>query len=917
MTEGSQPLPAPGAHSQHLLLEEIINRGPAAVFLWRMAPGFPVDFVSENVVQFGYTPEDFTSGRVSWVAITHPEDRTRLELEVGEHLAAGRSAFRQHYRLRAAGGEWRWIEDRNVVIRDSSGEITHIQGIVLDVTERHLAEEASMAIMESAPLGMLIMQDGRFVYSNPAVSRMTGLSRETLLSMRQDEIPSHIHTDDREVVRRMVRKRLAGAATAQRYEARVRRPDGTFVWLEVLWTPIHHHGQPAMQGFYADITPRKTAEAALRQTLARLNEFEAIVNRSPAVVIVCDAVPPWPARFVSGNIRQFGYQDAQLLSGSVNGVSLIHPEDRSMVQSDVEKYLRQGVDAFLQEYRILTAAGAARWVEDRTQVFRDAQGGVSHLQCILLDITERRRAEEELRRVYTELERRVDARTRDLSRTTETLRREVARRTRAEQALRRHRDRLEALAADRTAALAQSEASFRAVADNANEGILVADAKGRHVYANACARRLTGRSRSELLAMNARELFAPEDRARVRRITLRRLSGGSSPRTYEANLLARDGRRIPVEITGSPTVWRGQRCTLGMIRDISERRRAEEERRRQRELLEYGERIAGMGSWQLDLGTMRLEASRELCRIHGIAPERFDGRLETVMRTLHPGDRARVQRETAHARRSRTPVPVEYRVPLADGSTRIVRAAVVGMRNARGRVTGTAGVAQDVTEQRRLEQQLIEVSNAEKRAIGHTLHDSLGQHLTGIAFLTGALERGLAARGAAETEAARRISALIHEGITQTRSIASGLSPVDMAEEGLAEALASLAEGTRNLYGIACRCTARKPGRVRNHEVATNLYHIAQEAVTNAIRHGRATDIRIHLVTGKRPRLAVRDNGRGMPEGGSTSRGLGLDIMRHRARMAGGQLQIGSAPGGGTVVATDFVDTATAGRICD
>jgi PAS domain S-box-containing protein len=117
--------------------ESLINRSPAVVFLWRVAEGWPVEFVSRNVIQFGYTAEDLTSGRVSWPGITHPEDVPRLEADVRRHLEAKTKEFFQEYRLITKSGEVRWIDDHTIAIFDAQGRITHYQGIIVDVTLRH------------------------------------------------------------------------------------------------------------------------------------------------------------------------------------------------------------------------------------------------------------------------------------------------------------------------------------------------------------------------------------------------------------------------------------------------------------------------------------------------------------------------------------------------------------------------------------------------------------------------------------------------------------------------------------------------------------------------------------------------------------------------------------------------------------
>lgn len=130
------------------LLEHIVNLGPAVVFRWRIADGWPVEYVSDNVRQFGYTADDFLSSRVSWPGITHPEDAPRIESEINTYLAQGVYRFSQAYRLIAASGETRWVQDWNLVLVDHEGALSHIQGIVLDVTEAKRAEEERRTLQE-------------------------------------------------------------------------------------------------------------------------------------------------------------------------------------------------------------------------------------------------------------------------------------------------------------------------------------------------------------------------------------------------------------------------------------------------------------------------------------------------------------------------------------------------------------------------------------------------------------------------------------------------------------------------------------------------------------------------------------------------------------------------------------------------
>jgi len=120
-------------------LQSIINRSPVVVFLWRVAEGWPVEYVSDSVRQFGYSAEDFTSGRVSWTAVTHPEDVPRLEAEVADYIQRGVREFRQEYRLIRRDGEARWVEDRTRALCDALGHVTHFQGVIFDVTAQRQA----------------------------------------------------------------------------------------------------------------------------------------------------------------------------------------------------------------------------------------------------------------------------------------------------------------------------------------------------------------------------------------------------------------------------------------------------------------------------------------------------------------------------------------------------------------------------------------------------------------------------------------------------------------------------------------------------------------------------------------------------------------------------------------------------------
>lgn len=218
-----------------------------------------------------------------------------------------------------------------------------------------------------------------------------------------------------------------------------------------------------------------------------------------------------------------------------------------------------------------------------------------------------------------------------------------------------------------------------------------------------------------------------------------------------------------------------------------------------------------------------------------------------------------------------------------------------------------ARLEREMAERRRLEQEVLDVATAEKQRVGRDLHDSLGQKLTGATYLSRTLAEELAADGSPHGGRAAQINEVLKEAVAQSRRIARGLSPVDLSEGGLAEALRHLAKETSGVFGIDCVFHGDHAPFVAAGTAASNLYQIAQEAVNNAIKHGRATEIAI-LLDGESGagELVVEDNGGGLPVDAATRGGMGLRIMRYRAGVIGGELKIEPGREGGTVVVCRF-----------
>jgi signal transduction histidine kinase len=230
------------------------------------------------------------------------------------------------------------------------------------------------------------------------------------------------------------------------------------------------------------------------------------------------------------------------------------------------------------------------------------------------------------------------------------------------------------------------------------------------------------------------------------------------------------------------------------------------------------------------------------------------------------------------------------------------------MRDFEARVTvcganEVLAIVRDVTERKRLEAEVLEISARERRRVGADLHDGLGQYLAGIALKAKLLEDDLAAASSAHKPKAEKLVRLINSAVQQTRTLARGLDPIELEANGLVPALQGLASETKELFHVAC--TLRCDGLVSplSKPISLQLYRIVQEGISNAVKHGKPRRIEIGLATGPtHVRLRVRDDGCGFRIEAARREGMGLRIMQYRAHVIGGVLTIQSRPHRGTEV---------------
>lgn len=277
------------------------------------------------------------------------------------------------------------------------------------------------------------------------------------------------------------------------------------------------------------------------------------------------------------------------------------------------------------------------------------------------------------------------------------------------------------------------------------------------------------------------------------------------------------------------------------------------------------------------------------------------------MEAIHPDDRARVM-TAAIDRQALGTYDEEYRILRPDGSERWIRDRAFPIPDSTGKVTRIAGVADDITERKKLQRDLISAIEREQERIGRDLHDGLCQILTGAKFKTALLGQKISSGSpAAASGEAGSIELLLDEAIAQARGMAQGLNPVQARPGGLAESLTQLAALMNFSGGPRCTCDISESVEINDPVTAVQLYRIAQEAIQNAIKHSRATTIQITLERRDSSAiLIITDDGCGLPAPETPTTGRGLFNMKSRASAIGGHLEIKSQPGRGTTVTCQF-----------
>ncbi|MFX1346738.1 MAG: PAS domain S-box protein [Promethearchaeota archaeon] len=382
-------------------VDDILNASMDTVFVFNPESGKAVRWNDQFKQVSGYSDEEIASIKAP-DSYYNEEDLKRAAEATKNVLEKGTITVEMS--LITKDGRSIPYEYSATTLENSSGK-TLIVSVGRDVSERRIveqrikdSEQKFRDLYEEAPIAYFsITPDKSILRVNKAAERLLGYNEGDFLKMKVfDLYPDTDYGLKR--AKEVFNKFIAGESIKD-VELQMINKEGNPIWISLSVKPIFDSNGNVIESrsMVLDINERKIAQEEVKKSYNRLEELEYIINNSPGVVFLWKNLEGWPVEFVSENVDQWGYTPDDFYSGKIAYEEIIYPDDLQRVSEEVEIHSNEDVNNFDQEYRILTKSGEIRWLDDRSWIRRDPNGEITHYQGIVLDITDRKIAEEALR----------------------------------------------------------------------------------------------------------------------------------------------------------------------------------------------------------------------------------------------------------------------------------------------------------------------------------------------------------------------------------------------------------------------------------------------------------------------------------------------------------------------------------------